>query len=101
MKNNKMKNNNANYGNSHISNNLEIINITTEIRSNDENSRKISGLAIPAESRSELFIDVVEEDIIRSDKQSQVNYLYTLYDKFIITRNELRKQLFQLKVQMN
>ena len=82
-------------------NNLEIINITTEIRSNDENSRKISDLAIPAESRSELFIDVVEEDIIRSDKQSQVNYLYTLYDKFIITRNELRKQLFQLNVQIN
>lgn len=71
MKNNKMKNNNANYGNSHISNNLEIINITTEIRSNDENSRKISGLAIPAESRSELlygeFYETISKDALTED----------------------------------
>lgn len=66
-----MKNNNANYGNSHISNNLEIRNITTEIRSNDENSRKISGLAIPAESRSELlygeFYETISKDALTED----------------------------------
>ena len=66
-----MKNNNANYGNSHISNNLEIRNITTEIRSNEENSRKISGLAIPAESRSELlygeFYETISKDALTED----------------------------------
>lgn len=66
-----MKNNNENYGNSHISNNLEIRNITTEIRSNEENSRKISGLAIPAESRSELlygeFYETISKDALTED----------------------------------
>ena len=66
-----MKNNNANYGNSHISNNLEIRNITTEIRSNEENSRNISGLAIPAESRSELlygeFYETISKDALTED----------------------------------
>ena len=66
-----MKNNNVNYGNSHISNNLEIRNITTEIRSNEENSRKISGLAIPAESRSELlygeFYETISKDALTED----------------------------------
>ena len=60
MKNNKMKNNN-----------LEIRNITTEIRSNEENSRKISGLAIPAESRSELlygeFYETISKDALTED----------------------------------
>lgn len=66
-----MKNNNVNYGNSHISNNIEIRNITTEIRSNEENSRKISGLAIPAESRSELlygeFYETISKDALTED----------------------------------
>lgn len=52
-------------------NNLEIRNITTEIRSNDENSRKISGLAIPAESRSELlygeFYETISKDALTED----------------------------------
>ena len=39
------------------------------------------------------IIDIIEEDIIKQDKQSQVNYLSTLVDKGIITRNEARKQL--------
>ena len=52
-------------------NNLEIRNITTEIRSNEENSRKISGLAIPAESRSELlygeFYETISKDALNED----------------------------------
>ena len=52
-------------------NKLEIRNITTEIRSNEENSRKISGLAIPAESRSELlygeFYETISKDALTED----------------------------------
>ena len=52
-------------------NNLEIRNITTEIRSNEENSRKISGLAIPAEYRSELlygeFYETISKDALTED----------------------------------
>ena len=52
-------------------NNLEIRNITTEIRSNEENSRKISGLAIPAESRSELlygeFYETISKDALTEE----------------------------------
>ena len=51
--------------------NLEIRNITTEIRSTEENSRKISGLAIPAESRSELlygeFYETISKDALTED----------------------------------
>lgn len=39
------------------------------------------------------YIDVCEEDIVRSDKQSQVNYLTTLCEKGILTVNEVREQL--------
>jgi len=60
QKNKKMKNKN-----------LEIRNITTEIRSTEENSRKISGLAIPAESRSELlygeFYETISKDALTED----------------------------------
>ena len=45
------------------------------------------------EQNKEKGIDISEEDIVRSDKQSQVNYLSTLVDKGIISRNEARKQL--------
>ena len=38
-------------------------------------------------------IDVKEEDIIKSDKQSQVSYLTTLCEKGILTVNEVRAQL--------
>lgn len=52
-------------------NKLEIRNITAEIRSNDEDSRKISGLAIPAESRSELlygeFYETISKDALTED----------------------------------
>ena len=52
-------------------NNLEIRNISTEIRSTEENSRKISGLAIPAESRSELlygeFYETISKDALTED----------------------------------
>ena len=43
--------------------------------------------------QSKYYIDIIEEDIIKSDKQSQVNYLSTLVDKGIISRNEARAQL--------
>lgn len=51
--------------------NLETRNITTEIRSVDNESRKISGLAIPAESRSELlygeFYETISRDALTED----------------------------------
>ena len=51
--------------------NLEIRNIVTEIRSVEEESRKISGLAIPAESRSELlggeFYETISKDALTED----------------------------------
>ena len=54
-----------------MKNNLEIRNITTEIRSVEEDSRKISGLAIPAESRSELlygeFYETISKDALTED----------------------------------
>ena len=43
--------------------------------------------------KNKYYIDVCEEDIVKSDKQSQVNYLSTLVDKGIITRNEARHEL--------
>ena len=46
-----------------------------------------------------IEIRSIDEDIIKQDKQSQVNYLFTLFDKFIITRNELRKQLGYITVE--
>ena len=51
--------------------NLEIRNITAEIRSVEEESRKISGLAIPSESRSELlygeFYETISKDALTED----------------------------------
>lgn len=65
-------------------NNLEIRNISTEIRAVNTESRKISGLAIPVESRSELLNgvfyetisrDAVTEDLINSmDVKLYVNH---------------------------
>lgn len=43
--------------------------------------------------QTKYYIDIVEEDIIKQDKQSQVNYLSTLVNTGIITRNEARKAL--------
>lgn len=39
------------------------------------------------------YIDIHEEDIIKADRQSQVNYLTTLVNAGIITRNEARIEL--------
>ena len=47
-------------------NSLEIRNISTEIRAVNVESRKISGLAIPVESRSELLNGVFYETISRN-----------------------------------
>lgn len=64
-------------------NNIEIRSITTEIRSLEDNSRKITGLAIPVGTRSELlyneFYETIEpiamEDLIdRFDVKLYVNH---------------------------
>lgn len=55
--------------------------------------QEINRKLILSKDKNKYYIDVVEEDIIKQDKQSQVNYLSTLVDKGIITRNEARKQL--------
>lgn len=51
--------------------NLEIRNITTEIRNVEDNSRRISGLAIPSESRSELlygeFYETIAKDALNEE----------------------------------
>jgi HK97 family phage portal protein len=48
---------------------------------------------IMPDDRYRFYIDICEEDIIRSDKNSQANYLNTLVQGGIITRNEARKKL--------
>jgi len=55
--------------------------------------QEINRKLILSKDKSKYYIDIIEEDIIKQDKQSQVNYLSTLVDKGIITRNEARKQL--------
>lgn len=55
--------------------------------------QEINRKLILPKDKNKYYIDIVEEDIIKQDKQSQVNYLSTLVDKGIITRNEARKQL--------
>jgi HK97 family phage portal protein len=49
-------------------------------------------LILPSD-QSKYYIDICEEDIIKTDKSAQVTYLSTLVDKGIISRNEARKQL--------
>ena len=55
----------------------------------EELNRKL----INASDKDKFYIDVREEDIIKSDKQSQVSYLTTLCEKGILTVNEVRQQL--------
>ena len=55
----------------------------------EELNRKL----INASDKDKFYIDVKEEDIIKSDKQSQVSYLTTLCEKGILTVNEVRQQL--------
>lgn len=49
-------------------------------------------LILPSD-QDKYYIDICEEDIIKTDKSAQVTYLSTLVDKGIISRNEARKQL--------
>lgn len=49
-------------------------------------------LILPSD-QEKFYIDICEEDIIKTDKSAQVTYLSTLVDKGIISRNEARKQL--------
>lgn len=49
-------------------------------------------LILPSD-QAKYYIDICEEDIIKTDKSAQVTYLSTLVDKGIISRNEARKQL--------
>jgi HK97 family phage portal protein len=48
---------------------------------------------LTVKQRQVMYIDIKEEDIIKSDKNSQANYLTTLCNSGLITRNEARKEL--------
>lgn len=54
---------------------------------------ELNGKLISVTDRNNYYIDVQEEDIIKGDKQSQVNYLTTLCEKGILTVNEVRESL--------
>lgn len=65
--------------------NLEIRSIVSEIRSLEEESRKISGLAIPAEARSELlygeFYETISRDALTEDLINSMDIkLYVNHD---------------------
>lgn len=55
--------------------------------------QEINAKLILPSQKYKYYIDIVEEDIIKQDKQSQANYLNTLVQSGIITRNEARKKL--------
>ena len=55
--------------------------------------QEINEKILTTQMKKRYYIDICEEDIIKSDKQNQVNYLSTLVDKGIISRNEARMQL--------
>ena len=66
-------------------NNLEIRSIVSEIRSVEEESRKISGLAIPSEARSELlygeFYETISKDALTEDLINSMDIkLYVNHD---------------------
>ena len=66
-------------------NKIEIRSITSEIRNLEEGSRKISGLAIPAESRSELlygeFYETISKDALTEDLINSMDIkLYVNHD---------------------
>ena len=66
-------------------NNLEIRSIVSEIRSLEEESRKISGLAIPSEARSELlygeFYETISKDALTEDLINSMDVkLYVNHD---------------------
>jgi HK97 family phage prohead protease len=65
--------------------NLEIRSIVSQIRSLEEESRKISGLAIPAEARSELlygeFYETISKDALTEDLINSMDIkLYVNHD---------------------
>lgn len=55
--------------------------------------QELNAKLIMPSQRYKYYIDIMEEHIIKQDKQSQANYLNTLVNSGIITRNEARKQL--------
>lgn len=55
--------------------------------------QEINRKLIMPDDQSNYYIDIIEEDIIKTDKQAQANYLNTLVQSGIITRNEARYQL--------
>lgn len=48
---------------------------------------------IMPKDKNNIYIDILQEDIIAQDKKAQAEYLGTLIDKAIITPNEARNQL--------
>lgn len=55
--------------------------------------QELNAKLIMPSQRYKYYIDIMEEHIIKQDKQSQANYLNTLVNSGIITRNEARKAL--------
>lgn len=55
----------------------------------EELNRKL----INASDKDKFYIDIREEDIVKSDSQSTISSLTTLYEKGVITVNEERKKL--------
>lgn len=54
---------------------------------------ELNNKLILPQHKYKYYIDVQEEDIVKSDKQSQVIYLTTLCEKGILTVNEVRIEL--------
>jgi len=54
---------------------------------------ELNSKLISYKDKTKYFIDIAEDDIVRSDKQSQVSYLTTLCEKGILTVNEVRENL--------
>lgn len=54
---------------------------------------ELNNKLISYKDKTKYFIDIAEDDIVRSDKQSQVSYLTTLCEKGILTVNEVRESL--------
>ena len=55
--------------------------------------QEINAKLVMPSQRYKFYIDIIEEHIIKQDKQSQANYLNTLVTSGILTRNEARKSL--------
>ena len=55
--------------------------------------QEINRKLVMSEDKEKIYIDIIEEDIIAQDKQAQANYLSTLCNNGIITRNEARHKL--------